>query len=125
MNHLPKIVIDVIPHKKQRYNTAGDYFRKRGEIHIRVSKMHADHEFLVLLHELVEWYLTEKKGVTIEEIDKFDLAFEKSRKGDEEPGDDPKSPYYAEHQIATEIERELSSYLVVNWSKYDAYVKSL
>lgn len=125
--HVPKIVIDVIPHKKQRYNTSGDYFFKKGEWHIRISKMGSDHEFLVLMHELIELYLTHRKGVTIEEIDKFDMDFEKSRRvGDEsEPGDDVRAPYYSEHQFAKSIERQLAKKLDVNWDKYDAHVKSL
>lgn len=125
MNHLPNIVVKSVPHKKQRYNTCGDYFNKGGEMHVRISRMNADHEFLVLVHELVEWYLTNKKGVTIEQIDAFDMAFERDRKDDSEPGDDPAAPYYDEHQIATKIERELADYLAIDWAKYDANVRAL
>ena len=79
LNHLPKINVSVVPHKKQRYPTAGDYFLKGGEACFRISKMHANHEFLVLLHELVEWYLITQKGISIEAIDAFDIAFENKR----------------------------------------------
>lgn len=125
--HLPKIIIDVVPHKKQRYDTCGDYYKKGGALQIRVSKMVADHEFLVMMHELIEWYLTNKRGITIESIDKFDVEYEKRRKdGDtSEPGDDEQAPYYKEHQFATNIEKQLAEELGVNWDKYDEHVNTL
>lgn len=127
MQNLPKIVFDIVPHKKQRYNTSGDYFKKGGVVNIRVSKMHPDHEFLILVHELIEWYLTERKGVTIEAIDRFDMMFERAREkgNEEEPGDDMNSPYYEEHQYASRIERLIAEKLGVDWTKYDKHVKSL
>ncbi len=127
MQHLPKVTIDIIPHKKQRYDTCGDYFRAKGTVNIRISKLNADHEFLVALHEFVEWFLVERKGVTIEDIDKFDIAYENNRKeGDtSEPGDDPNAPYFNEHQIATDIEKQLAKNMGVNWQKYDEHVNSL
>lgn len=125
MNHLPKIIFDVIPHKKHRYPTVGDYYRKNGELHIRVSKMNSKHEFLVLIHELIEWYLTEEKDISIQEIDDFDILYEKTKLDNSEPGDSPNAPYYKEHQFATEIEKLLAIRLGVNWSKYDQIVNKL
>lgn len=127
MKNLPKIVIDVIPHKKHRYPTVGDYYKKKGELHIRISKMNSRHEFLVLMHELLEWFLIEQKAIPISVIDKFDIAFEKNREEGNvnEPGDDPEAPYYDEHQFATLIEKLLAEKLGVNWSKYDQNVNSL
>lgn len=127
MQALPKIIIDVVPHKKQRYNTCGDYYKKKGVVNIRVSKMVANHEFLVAVHEFIEWYLTEQKGVSIEDIDAFDINYEEERQeGDHsEPGNDPNAPYYAEHQLATQIEKQLADYLKVNWAKYSEHVNSL
>jgi hypothetical protein len=130
VKHLPKIVIDIVPHNKQRYPTAGDYYKAKGALNIRVSKMNANHEFLVALHELIEWYLIDQKGVSIEEIDAFDIKFEEERdrgvhKPTTEPGDSLKAPYYKEHQIASKIEREMAEYLGVNWDHYDKHVNSL
>lgn len=130
MNHLPKIVIDTVSHKKQRYETSGDYYKKGGVLNIRVSKLNPNHEFLIALHELIEWYLIDQKGVSIEEIDEFDIRFEQDRarglhKPTTEPGDSLKAPYYKEHQIASKIEREMAEYLGVNWDKYSEHVNSL
>lgn len=125
--HLKDISIRVIPHNKHRYETCGDYYESKGTIHIRVSKMHDNHEFLVAIHELIEWYLIDKKGISIADIDQFDILYEKNRpKGDtSEPGDDPEAPYYKEHQFATRVERLVADELGVNWDAYDKNVNSL
>lgn len=89
--------------------------------------MNPEHEFLVVLHELVEWFLIERKGISIETIDKFDIAFENRREqgNTDEPGDDPNAPYYDEHQFATLMEQLMADKLGVNWSRYDEHVNSL
>ena len=125
MSHLPKIIVDVVPHKKQRYNTCGDYFKKGGDLHVRLSKMNSNHEFLVLIHELIEWYLIDQKGISIKEIDEFDILYEQTKTDSSEPGDDKNAPYYDEHQFATVIEKLLADKLGVNWRKYSENVNSL
>lgn len=125
MSHLPKIVFDVIPHKKQRYPTSGDYYKKNGELHIRVSKMNSKHEFLIFIHELIEWFLIDQKGIPIKSIDDFDILYEETKTDNSEPGNDPNAPYYEEHQFATLIEKLLAEKLGVNWLKYDENVNSL
>lgn len=125
MQHIPKIVIDVVPHRKQRYPTVGDYYKKNGELHIRISKMNAKHEFLVLIHELIEWFLIDQKGISIKSIDDFDILYEETKTDNSEPGNDPNAPYYDEHQFATLIEKLLAEKLGVNWSKYDEAVNKL
>jgi DNA polymerase elongation subunit (family B) len=56
----------------------------------------------------------------------FDKAYEARRKRDDdsEPGDDPKAPYYRQHQIATAVERLLAVELGVDWGAYDREVSS-
>jgi len=128
LKKLPVIVMRAIPSKSQRYPTCGDYWKSCGTEQFRVSKMgNPDYEFLVLLHELVEWYLTEKRGISEHAISKFDVAYEKARaKGkhpdDAEPGDDSHAPYKLEHGAATGIERVMASMLGVDWAEYDKAV---
>lgn len=112
-----KIVIEVIPQKKQKYNTLGDYWvDKKGVLQVRISKMeNTKYEFTVLIHELVEWFLARQNKITEKQITKFDMEFEKTNKNDEEPGDQPKSPYYKEHQFASLIERILVDKLGIEW----------
>lgn len=129
---LPEINFKTIPHKNQRYPTVGDYVESaRSKMDFRVSDMrNPDYEFLVLIHELIEWYLCRRAGVKIEEIDAFDIKFERERdKGEHsstaEPGNSPSAPYGWAHRFATKIERQVAKRLGVSWEIYDKRVCSL
>ena len=132
MKHLPKIVIKAIDHSSHRYETVGDYYEDdltffNEKWQFRVSKTNADYEFLVTIHELVEWYLTQKKGLREEEIYAFDVAFEAKRKkgNTDEPGHDKTAPYHKEHVFAEKIEKLIAKELGVNWKKYDKILNNL
>jgi len=126
--HLPKINISAIPHKSQRYETVGDYFFNGNEQEFLISRMsNPDYEFLVLMHELTEWYLTQKRGIKEKDITAFDLLFEAMRvKGNvDEPGFAKNCPYKNEHAFATKIEKLLAKELGVDWKTYDDTVVNL
>lgn len=132
MKHLPDIQYKTIPHKSQRYETVGDYFEDKymggkDRVNFRVSSMKSEYEFLVFIHEAIEWFLSKKEGVDLKDIDAFDIEFEKSReKGNyDEPGDDKSAPYHDQHMFATKIERLLAKRLKVDWDEYDKAIISL
>lgn len=119
------ITIKTIPHKEQRYPTLGDYWRdENGRQQVRISDIgNDDHAFLIAIHELVEWYLTEKRGIKEEDIKAFDEQFEHERTQglhtmDQEAGFDPRAPYVKEHAFATNIERQLAQELGIEWDSY-------
>lgn len=123
---LPDIHCKVIPHVEHRYPTVGDYtVDVFGARHYRVSDMrNPDYEFMVLIHEMIEHHLCARRGITPEDVDAFDLEFEKERQQrlheqDDEPGDDPRAPYYHEHQFAIRIEVEICRYLGLDWAAYN------
>lgn len=123
-----KIVIESIPHAAQRYPTVGDWvFDADGTLHITVSQMDDDAEFLVGIHEAIEAHLCHKRGVKQEDVDAFDKAFEARREdgNEDEPGDHPNAPYHREHFFATTVERLLAAELGVNWHNYDARINAL
>lgn len=124
-----KIIIKIIPHTKQRYETVGDWkFNKNGNLHINVSDMQNDnYAFLVGLHEMIEAWLCKKRGIKEEDITAFDMNFELNRKKNniDEPGDSVKSPYHKEHVFATTIEKMVASILTINWNKYSKTVTNL
>lgn len=124
-----KINIKTIPHDDQRYDTVGDYFETAdGGIEFRISELSDwKYEALVALHEFVEKILCIDRGITNEDIDAFDMEYERQRvEGDvTEPGDCLRAPYFMQHQIATQMERMLAKYLDVEWSKYDLEVELL
>lgn len=132
-----RILIESIPHNKQRYPTCGDwYFAPDGALIIRVSEEMGDLScFLVAIHELVEVKLATAHGVTVKQVDDFDIAYEKAhreggtlegeRLDESEPGDDPTCPVFKEHGIATAIERLLCAELGETWQAHDGRVEAL
>lgn len=112
-----------IPHEKQHYDTVGDYWKdKKGVIQIRVSKdKREEYEWLVLIHELVEICLIKFQGVSMKEVDKFDLMVEKRRGHHVEPGDEMDAPYYKQHHLVTVVERLVCHELGLNWEEYNSY----
>lgn len=122
------IEIKTIPKKEHRYETLGDYWQDPdGKIHIRCTELKSeDSEFLVVLHELIEMYITKKRGIPEPVIQAFDIMFEEERaagKWDEyaEPGDDPRAPYKQEHCLAEVIERLVAQQLGVDWKQHCEY----
>lgn len=126
------INIKIIPHGKQRYPTVGDWWwDKNNVLQIRVSAMPDPlFEQLVVFHEQIEAQLCDQAGITAEEVDRFDVDFERKRdvykwEDGREPGDDPTAPYYQQHQIASAYERMLAVTLGVDWSEYEHAVNNL
>lgn len=115
-----------------RYPTCGDYWiDKRDVLQFRVAEM-SDwrFEFLVVLHELIEYALITWLEIPIALIDKFDIMFEKERlmgfhSAEDEPGNDPRAPYRKQHRWATRIERFVSLLLWVNWKQYEQEIVEL
>jgi hypothetical protein len=125
-----KIIIETIPHNQQRYETCGDWWvDPDGTIQIRVSNLKVtgeSGEFCVGLHEMVEVFLALKRGVTVQQVDDFDKAFEAERERKianakteaekemlliDEPGDDPACPIVKEHNLASGIERTVACFV--------------
>lgn len=131
MESLCRIECEAISHRAQRYATVGDYYEQRDTMQFRISKMNDWRlEILVLIHELVEYALVRKAGIKIEDIDAFDIAFEKERlegkhKDSDEPGDDHRAPYRKQHAIATRVEKIVAKALGVSWAYYSLRVNSL
>lgn len=120
-----RIVIDVIPHEKQSYPTVGNWtYQEDGTLFIEVSRLGSwRREALIAIHEFVEAMWCKSQGISQAVVDKFDL--ERAIKGDYEPGDDPKAPYYHGHQVATIVEKLLCLELGENWNDYADQVDSL
>ncbi len=121
-------IIRIIKPNTMRYITPGDYFIENGKQIIEVADTGNDkYNLLIALHELVELNLCADRGIKEEDISKFDIDFEENREEDnnDEPGNDPKAPYYQEHQFATFIEKKMASQLNVDWVKYSEVVDNL
>jgi hypothetical protein len=119
------IRISVIPHDKQRYDTAGDWRTyDHGDWVIGVSDLgDPRYNLLIAVHELVEMVLCLNRGISQEAVDQFDMNYSGMHADD--PGDDPAAPYHKEHMAATAIERLMAVMLDVNWAKYQSRFNDL
>lgn len=98
-----EIRIRFVPKREMRYSdTLGDWLiDSDGVVCIIVSDEGTEEEqFLVALHELIEWKLCSMRGISQKAVDDFDLAY----KGENEPGDEVLSPYRKEHRFSMLIE---------------------
>lgn len=123
-------VISQVPHRKQRYETVGDWI-PGDPVKIQVSRMKDErYVFLVALHEMIEYELCRMNGITDSKVVEFDTNFEKERRArlhsiEAEAGDDPRAPYRDEHGFATMIERMVAQKMGVSWSAYERVILSL
>jgi hypothetical protein len=125
------IFIQDLPHRRQRYDTCGDWFvgeKAYGEdVWIKVSTLPDRREmWLIAIHELIEACLCEVAGITQAQVDDFDMrAGQDNRLDNLEPGDNAQAPYYRQHQIASGIERLLAAELGVDWLTYERHIEEL
>ena len=109
---MKRIVIEFIPHSEQRYDTLGDWIVDAdGNLTIRASEdAGEDQAFLVALHELVEFWLCRKEGVSQEAVDDWDRSFIAPA---DDPGAEPGDwgPYQVQHRRACLVEFLVASFL--------------
>jgi len=109
-----------------RNNGVGDYYESAdGSWNILASEMkNPRHTDLILTHEFIEVLLIRAAGIPEPVIDAWDAYFEVLRKyglvdKDAEPGDDPRAPYYKQHQMATKIEKLMCEEgFEIDWDDY-------
>ncbi len=124
-----RILIETIPHSKQRYDTCGDWiWEGEDNLHVLVSECNSKTEFLVGIHEAIEaWLYSHRIGdqlVAQKSVDDFDMSWDNEEKYDE-PGDDPEAPYNREHFLATTVERMLAAGLNYDWTEHEEVVEGL
>jgi hypothetical protein len=130
------VIIRTISHKDQRYPTAGDWITKEeggpeDEVSILVSAVDDPRmEFLIAVHELVEWFLCKEHAIRSENVTNFDAWFEEHKNemaehGLNEPGESLTAPYYHEHRFASVIERVIAHELNVDWREYERELDKL
>jgi hypothetical protein len=113
------IEIRIVPKEQTRFKDlyVGDYYYEGDKVIITaVDTGNKVRDRIVALHELVEFIITDYKGITEEEILEFDKMFEQETKEgqhnpDDEPGDDHRAPYIIAHQFSTIIEQLVLNHL--------------
>src|SRR6266581_4697143 len=121
-----KIELEIKPFSKMRYPTLGDYYyTAEGVLKFEIADTGNDfYNKMILIHEFIEQALLENRGVAIKTIDDFDFMFEEERtKGihseNDEPGFDLRSPYQAEHTLATSVEMQMCAFAGIAWKQYE------
>jgi hypothetical protein len=128
MEHLDPSIFMYVEHKDQRYDTAGDYYKLKGQLvdnaqvnMFKISKMkRKEYEFLVAVHEFIEQFLTEVRGIKEEDITDFDI-----NSNSPDPGTDPNAPYHKEHMFSTKVEKMICEELGLDWDEYDTSFEAL
>lgn len=102
-----KVIIRTIPQEFQSYDTLGNYSATdvgdEGVLVIFVSQTGDEIEEMgFAIHEYTEAVLTKHRGISWDEITKFDIDT-----GLVDPGHSKKAPYHSEHEFANKLERLL------------------
>jgi hypothetical protein len=104
-----------------RYDTLGDWYYERDALHIDVAdsrpggRLSPDEQFLIALHEFIEAWLCDARGIAQETVDRWDME---NSEGPEEPGDNIGCPYRREHRFAMLIEHLMAHELgLINYGK--------
>ncbi|RPI19702.1 MAG: hypothetical protein EHM58_00420 [Ignavibacteriae bacterium] len=99
---------------------AGDILKDAdGTINIQIQELNNDdYEFLLAIHCLIENKLIEKRKIKITDIEDFEKSYYSNSKisgSQDDPGDEPDSPYHKEHIFATYIEMLIAKELNLSW----------
>jgi hypothetical protein len=124
------ITIKTVPPQDMRPEVDGAdwYLDANGDLQVRVCPMSDPRmEMALALHEAFEAVLCLHAGITVDEVDKFDQAYDLAHPDDNdiEAGDDPACPYQVEHSLATAVERIYTAYTNLNWFEYDSELKKV
>ena len=109
--------IRLIDQDQARYDTWGDYFVENDKLIFQIVRSKVDiYTKLTLIHEMIECFLLEHKGITPTDVDNFDLEWKNPDY--EEPGDDPLCPYKYEHHAADEALKIMCDNLGISFNDY-------
>ena len=111
LNGVNRIIINFVPHTEQRYDTVGDYQQIDNILFITISQeLGNDIAFETLHHELREWELNKKAGISDETVDKWDFLNKEVTEG---------CPYFEQHNKATELSRFIAEQNGSTLEEYD------
>ena len=117
--HVPLTIVNIIPHRLQRYNTCGDWPPPLSGIqHFFISRMSKrGYEAALFVHEFVEEEWSAENHVTAEMVDGWDTGEGKDM---DDPGSDPRCPYYRGHILGLEAERfVIEKVFGLKWDEYE------
>jgi len=121
---LPKrIIIEFIDQKDQRYDTVGDYGETEDGVWFKITKFEENpmRSIYVLMHEMWEFFRNKQLGISVEDVDDFDLSHPEL----DDPGLSPNSPYHKTHMESDAIERLCCVLAQDDWVDYESEIESI
>ena len=117
------LLVNFIPQSEQHYNTVGDYGEASNHIWFNITEFpdNPGYSIAILLHEIHEFFRNKQLGITVEEVDKFDLGHPEL----DDPGLSPEAPYHKTHMEADAIERMSIIFQGFDWVEYDKAIAKL
>lgn len=121
---ITSVSVETLPPAKMRYRTVGDwFFRPDDSSHLVIQVADSGnwvYNMLVAIHEFIEVFLCTVRGITQEQVDRFDTAHE----GDPDPGSHPFAPYRDQHMMAMSSEMAVATSAGVKWRVYEAALEA-
>ena len=120
---MKRIIVDFIEQKDQRYETVGDYGETGEEIWFKITDFPGKpaYSIAILLHELTEFYRNRQEGISVEDVDAFDLSHPEL----DDPGLSLEAPYHKAHMEADVIERAFIVFSKEDWTEYEKAIYNL
>lgn len=122
LKKLPIIIIEIVPLSDIPIkNEVADYrYDEHNWLRIKIAQSKdscVDME--ILMHELSEWFLNERDGITIEEVDKWDMA----HVGSGAKGSVKGCPYGKNHSFANRLSRKFIEKCGYVWRDYKKQIE--
>jgi hypothetical protein len=118
-----KISIKIILNEDMRPGIGGaDWYLENDVLQVRVVRLSTQKRTMELaVHETTEALVALEQGITVKQVDDYDMAFEKKHPENHglNAGDQSDCPYKRAHCAATAIERILAFAWDENWQEYD------
>jgi hypothetical protein len=122
---MKRIILEIKKPDEMRYKTVGDWYdglEREGTIFISaVDTGQKSYNAALLIHELIEYLLCERLGITTEDVDKWDFAHENS----DDPGILDGCPYREPHISATIAEDVVLALFGANPYDYDKAIEKV
>lgn len=111
------ILVQFIPQSSQKYPTAGNYFEDKTFVHFEITEYPGKpmYSVAILLHEIWEFYRNQQEGISVEEVDEFDLSHPEL----DDPGLSKDAPYHKTHMEADAVERMFICAAGEDWVDYE------
>jgi S-adenosylmethionine/arginine decarboxylase-like enzyme len=117
-----EIEVRFIDQSEARYETFGDFFMEGDKMIFQITRSGSKDKSVLynricLVHEMIEYFLCLEKGITADDVDKFDFSYKIDSIHDE-PGADINCPYYEMHRLAEQVEKMMCKFLGVDFANY-------